>query len=227
MAVDVSTYYGASATDRGTKIANSSDGLDKNAFLTILCAELANLDPTADVDSTQYITQLAQFSTMEQMANLNTTMANNSAYSLVGKGVTVNALDSSGNPYTGIIRGVSGTNGSNYTISIEVYENNETKYIDVPMSSILTILDTGNSSDTYLNSMAGNMGMMTATSYIGKYVELSTTDSSNNKVTVTGKVLSVVKTNGMINIKVQDDSTGEVKEYSYGTVVKVQDDPIK
>ena len=88
------------------------------------------------------------------------------------------------------------------------------------------VLDSGNSSDTYLNSMSANMGMMTATSYIGKYVELSTTDSENENVTVTGKVLSVVKSNGMINIKVQEDGTGEIKEYSYGTVVKVQDEPI-
>ena len=226
MAVDVSNYYGATATDRGTKIANSSDGLDRNAFLTILCAELSNLDPTADVDSTQYVTQLAQFSTMEQMSNLNTTMANTAAYDLVGKGVTVNSYDSNGNLYTGIVRGVSGSNGNNYTISLEVYENGESAFIEFPMSSILMVLDSGNSSDTYLNSMSANMGMMTATSYIGKYVELSTTDSENENVTVTGKVLSVVKSNGMINIKVQEDGTGEIKEYSYGTVVKVQDEPI-
>lgn len=119
---DISTISGQSRaggnytvggkTDRGTSIVEAGGSVDKNAFLQILVAELSNLDPTADTDSTQYISQLAQFSTMEQMSNLNTTMSNSAAYNLVGKGVTVNVLDNKGIPYTGIVRGVSGNNGT-------------------------------------------------------------------------------------------------------------------
>ena len=40
----------------GTPIVKKGDsGLDKNAFLKILCAELSNQDPTQNIDSTQYI----------------------------------------------------------------------------------------------------------------------------------------------------------------------------
>ena len=224
----VSSYSGVLTTDRGTAIVESGGSLDKNAFLQILVAELSNLDPTADVDSTQYVTQLAQFSTMEQMSNLNKTMSNSSAYSLVGKGVTVNVTDAQGNPYTGIVRAVSGSNGSNYTVSIEIYEDGQTKYLDVPMSSIVTVLDVGDSSLTALNSMNTNIAMMTASSYIGKYVELTPpSENGDEKVeNITGKVLSVVRNNGSINIKLEQDN-GEVKEYSYSTVIKVQDTPIE
>lgn len=232
---DISTISGQSRaggnytvggkTDRGTSIVEAGGSVDKNAFLQILVAELSNLDPTADTDSTQYISQLAQFSTMEQMSNLNTTMSNSAAYNLVGKGVTVNVLDNKGVPYTGIVRGVSGSNGTSYTVSVEVYEDNQTKYIDVPMSSIQTVLDVGDSSLSALNNMNTNIAMMTASSYIGKYVELTESKENGNKEKVTGQVMSVSRENGAINIKVKL-LDGEVKTYDYSLVEKVQDTPI-
>ena len=232
---DISTISGQSRaggnytvggkTDRGTSIVEAGGSVDKNAFLQILVAELSNLDPTADTDSTQYISQLAQFSTMEQMSNLNTTMSNSAAYNLVGKGVTVNVLDNKGIPYTGIVRGVSGSNGTSYTVSIEVYEDNQTKYIDVPMSSIQTVLDVGDSSLSALNNMTTNIAMMTASSYIGKYVELTESKENGNNEKVTGQVMSVSRENGAINIKVKL-LDGEVKTYDYSLVEKVQDTPI-
>lgn len=232
---DISTISGQSRaggnytvggkTDRGTSIVEAGGSVDKNAFLQILVAELSNLDPTADTDSTQYISQLAQFSTMEQMSNLNTTMSNSAAYNLVGKGVTVNVLDNKGVPYTGIVRGVSGNSGTSYTVSIEVYEDNQTKYIDVPMNSIQTVLDVGDSSLSALNNMNTNIAMMTASSYIGKYVELTESKENGNNEKVTGQVMSVSRENGAINIKVKL-LDGEVKTYDYSLVEKVQDTPI-
>lgn len=232
---DISTISGQSRagnnysvggkTDRGTAIVEAGGSVDKNAFLQILVAELSNLDPTADVDSTQYISQLAQFSTMEQMSNLNTTMSNSAAYNLVGKGVTVNVFDSKGVPYTGIVRGVSGSNGTSYTVSIEVYEDNQTKYLDVPMSSIQTVLDVGDSSLSALNNMNTNIAMMTASSYIGKYVELTESKEDGSSEKVTGQVMSVSRENGTINIKVKL-LDGEIKTYDYSLVEKVQDTPI-
>jgi len=55
------------ATDRGTTIVKAGDTLDKNAFLKILAAELTNQDPTNAADSTQYVSQMAQFSSLEQI----------------------------------------------------------------------------------------------------------------------------------------------------------------
>lgn len=44
--------------------------LDKNAFLKLLVQELTNQDPLKPADNTQFIAQLAQFSTLEQMQNM-------------------------------------------------------------------------------------------------------------------------------------------------------------
>ena len=100
--ININNYTGARATDKGTKIMKPGQDMDKNAFLKILSAELSNMDPMGDNDSTKYVTQMAQFSSMEQMNNLNTTMTNYTAHDLVGKGVTMKAVDNEGKPYTGV-----------------------------------------------------------------------------------------------------------------------------
>ena len=214
----VNSYTGERATSRGTRIIKAGEDMDKNAFLKILSAELSNLDPTANNDSTQYVTQMAQFTSMEQMTNLNNTMSNSAAYGLVGKGVTVNAYDLQGLPYTGVVQGVSGTNG-NYTLSIQVSEDGVNVYKDFPLSSIMTVLEVPDYSIPPLNSMNGNIAMMVSSSYIGKNVELSETNEAGSNYT--GQVVGVSKSNGEVYVKVKVDETGEIKEFTYDKISKV------
>ncbi|OVE76278.1 hypothetical protein BVX97_01545 [bacterium E08(2017)] len=53
--------------------ADSTPGgaLGKDEFLNLLTAQLSNQDPLNPTDSTDMIAQLAQFSSLEQMKNLN------------------------------------------------------------------------------------------------------------------------------------------------------------
>ena len=44
--------------------------LGKNDFLTMIITQLQNQDPLNPLDNSQFITQLAQFSTLEQMSNM-------------------------------------------------------------------------------------------------------------------------------------------------------------
>jgi flagellar basal-body rod modification protein FlgD len=44
--------------------------LDKNDFLTLLVAQLKNQDPANPVEDKQFIAQMAQFTTLEQMNNM-------------------------------------------------------------------------------------------------------------------------------------------------------------
>ncbi|MEP9375442.1 flagellar hook assembly protein FlgD [Aquabacter sp. CN5-332] len=50
---------------------NSSKTVDYNAFLQLLIAQMKNQDPTAPMDSTQYMAQLASFSQVEQSVSTN------------------------------------------------------------------------------------------------------------------------------------------------------------
>lgn len=64
---------GISSTDPvyGQASTAPSSKLDKSAFLKLLVTQMQSQDPLAPGDSTQYVSQLAQFSSLEQMQNLN------------------------------------------------------------------------------------------------------------------------------------------------------------
>lgn len=217
MASTIYNYIGATATDRGTQIIKSGEDMDKNAFLTILSAELSNMDPMGDNDSTQYITQMAQFVSMEQMSNLNNTMSSYANNSLVGKGVTLKSVDSEGANYTGVVKAVTSTS-SKTTISVEVNENGSNVYKDFDVSDVLTILDVQDYSLPAINNINGNMSFLVASSFIGKHVELSEKNSDGNNIT--GEVLGVVKDQGVVKIKIKLHDSEEVQEYTYDKLIK-------
>jgi flagellar basal-body rod modification protein FlgD len=52
---------------QGTRSTN----IDKDAFLTLLVVQLQNQDPTAPQSNTEFIAQLATFSSLEQLTKIN------------------------------------------------------------------------------------------------------------------------------------------------------------
>ena len=61
-----------SSTDSTATTKTPSSALDKNAFLTILVAQLKNQDPTNAQDPNQMVQQMTAFSQLEQAQNTNT-----------------------------------------------------------------------------------------------------------------------------------------------------------
>lgn len=70
--------------------------LGKDAFLQLLVAQMKFQDPLNPSSNTEYVAQLATFSQLEQMQNLNTMAANTQAFSLVGKNVIVKTKSDTG-----------------------------------------------------------------------------------------------------------------------------------
>jgi flagellar basal-body rod modification protein FlgD len=65
-----STASGAAAGSTSTSSASSATPpVTENMFLQLLVTQLKNQDPSNPADSTQFVTQLAQFQTMEQSMN--------------------------------------------------------------------------------------------------------------------------------------------------------------
>jgi len=54
----------------GAKTGGAQD-LDKGAFMKLLVAQMRNQDPMAPTDNQQFIAQLAQFSSLEEMQGVN------------------------------------------------------------------------------------------------------------------------------------------------------------
>ncbi|SHH99864.1 flagellar hook capping FlgD N-terminal domain-containing protein [Clostridium grantii] len=116
MAIDSLSINSSSYTTTGSQSQqNATNNLGKDAFLKILSAQLQYQDPMESVDDSAYIAQLAQFSTLEQMDNLNTNMLTlinlqnvQLGTSLIGKEVKVTY---EGQSQTGIIEKVKNLNG--------------------------------------------------------------------------------------------------------------------
>jgi len=80
-----------------------------DSFLQLMVAQLKNQDFNNPVDDTQYLTQLAQFTTMQAMQQLNQYSMTAYATSLVGKEVRVAKVSSQGELQTfeGVVEKVS------------------------------------------------------------------------------------------------------------------------
>jgi flagellar basal-body rod modification protein FlgD len=71
----VSGSAAAGTTSSGATGASATPPVTESMFLQLLVAQLQNQDPTDPADSTQFVTQLAQFQTMEQSMNQGTNIA--------------------------------------------------------------------------------------------------------------------------------------------------------
>jgi flagellar basal-body rod modification protein FlgD len=65
-----------SASDSGStgSSSTSSAAISANDFLTLLVTEMQNQDPTADTDPNEYINQLVQVNSLEQLIDINQTL---------------------------------------------------------------------------------------------------------------------------------------------------------
>ncbi|MDA1267348.1 MAG: flagellar biosynthesis protein FlgD [Planctomycetota bacterium] len=110
---------GLASTDPITgAAAPGTQALDKDAFMQLLVAQLKNQDPMAPTDNQEFIAQLAQFSSLEEMQGVNENLValaylqegnamlgqltNSSA--LIGKQVTYSGED--GSEQTGVVDAV-------------------------------------------------------------------------------------------------------------------------
>ena len=98
----------------------ASQELGKDDFLKLLITQLQNQDPTSPMENTEFIAQMAQFSSLEQMTNMSTeftklaNMLNSGeAVSLLGKSVEVASGESS---ISGVVEAV--TRGTNPQIKV-------------------------------------------------------------------------------------------------------------
>jgi flagellar basal-body rod modification protein FlgD len=107
-------------TSSANQAQRDGGSLDKDSFLKILVGELQNMDPmsASSQDPTQSVSQMTQYSILEQLTNLSssssdTLAAQKQTQSLALLGKTVSYTDSSGNDASGLVTKVDfATDGS-------------------------------------------------------------------------------------------------------------------
>ncbi|GLR98467.1 MULTISPECIES: flagellar hook assembly protein FlgD [Bradyrhizobium] len=103
---------GNGSSSNSTNSPTSSNSVDYNTFLQLLIAEMKNQDPTNPMDTSQYMSQFAQLSTVEQAMQTNSKLdallssqSLSQANGLIGK--TVSFTDSTGASFSGKVVSVS------------------------------------------------------------------------------------------------------------------------
>ena len=112
----------AAQAAREGKVAEKGSGgeMDKDAFLQLLVAQMKYQDPMEPTSNTEYISQYATFSELEQMQNMSSNLTLSRASETVGKEVIIETTMESGETKTiqGYVEKVV-YNGSKAYLSIE------------------------------------------------------------------------------------------------------------
>lgn len=153
--------------------------LGKDDFLNLLVTQLRYQDPLNPTDDKEFIGQMAQFSSLEQMQNLNTSFSGTKAYSLIGKSVDANVEDASTGEtkvVTGNVSMVKYTDGKYYAV---------VNGTDVSIDDIVNVAESSYSSDNNLSAY---------TNVIGYLVDGIAYDPTNgDMIKVSGTVSSLQK----------------------------------
>jgi len=111
----LSSLLGTSSQTSTSSSTKKSDGLGQTAFLNLLITQLKNQDPLNPMKDTEFIAQLASFSSLEQMTNINTSIGNllaqqnyTNAAAMIGKQITTSDNKS------GVVSKVGIENGTVY-----------------------------------------------------------------------------------------------------------------
>ena len=137
-----SDYWKKPTTIDSGSSASGADSLSTvDSFLKILASELQNQDPTEPVSNTEYVAQLAQFNSLQQMSALNGSMSKFQAYSLIGMEVSYTATDSSGSTVSGsgIVKSVVSSDSEVYVM----VDGNKVKLSSVTSVTTPTTTTTG------------------------------------------------------------------------------------
>lgn len=113
LGIDTST---AGAVGGTTKKDSNPNSMDKDMFLKLLVTQMQYQNPLEPTDNQEYMAQLAQFSTLEEMQNLGSTISGGQMMSLTGQYVILNVPDSAGNisQVSGLVDYVTVKEGETY-----------------------------------------------------------------------------------------------------------------
>ncbi len=162
---DLGSQYGIKE-----KVQTQSE-LDKDAFLQLLVTQLQYQDPTAPMEDREFIAQLAQFSSLEQMQNIAAQTTEANANAAVGKFASTSVYNVTTGEMETVAGYVIGTrkSGDDYFLLLE--DGSEMNYNDVE-----TVYQ-DSTINGQLSGLQNSLNMAENLNLIGKSVQCYTFDS--------------------------------------------------
>jgi len=201
-----------------TKQTGNSE-LGKDAFLQLLITQLQHQDPTNPMDDREFISQMAQFSSLEQMQNMTKAMESllssqqqsqmmNYA-TFIGKEVKWHEIteekDEKGNPVvnegTGVIESLKFVDGS---VVFKLVDGKE-----ISPGNISGILSGAGNPSSNGNNNVQESPLVKASQLIGKNVTYKDGDQE-----LTGRIVSVSNKDGVINYVLDNDKKLTDKDFT-------------
>lgn len=135
MAIDsINNYLSTAATSTATTTSTKKTGtsLDMDDFLKLMVAQLQNQDMNNTADTSEYTSQMAQFSMVQALTDLTELSKTTYSLSMIGKEVTLAETKSDGtlNVITGTVEGVNLYDGD-----AQIIVNG----VNYPMSSVMSV----------------------------------------------------------------------------------------
>jgi flagellar basal-body rod modification protein FlgD len=159
----------------GTTARQPNAELDRDAFLQLLITQLRHQDPLNPMDDRDFIAQMAQFSTLEQMQQLNSAFERNQAFGMIGRNIDASfQCPQSGNWIdvdNAVVLSVM-KHGSNTFVTV-VGEYG--RLIDVPLQSVREVRDEHLLSQQINELFATTQGQR-ANDLIGRWIQAITID---------------------------------------------------
>lgn len=152
--------------------------LGKTEFLNLLIKQLQYQDPLNPTSDQEFIAQMAQFSALEQMQNLNKSFASNKAFSLIGKSITAFKANSS----TGKLSEITGDVTSVKISSGDIYLVVDGE--DIPLDDVVEISE---------GSAAEQSSLAAFTALINCDVKGIAYDASNGSMIVVNGLVKAIQ----------------------------------
>jgi flagellar basal-body rod modification protein FlgD len=186
----------------------NTGNLGKDDFLNLLVTQLKYQDPLKPMEDKEFIAQMAQFSSLEQMQNMNTTFSSVKAFSMIGKEISATVKDEE----SGELKVITGVAESVRLVKGKTYVVVDGK--DILVDDITDVFDAPSVQPDRLTDFTGMIGQKVT----GVFVDAETLKAMD----ITGDVASLKLINGTVysvinnaNVVIDDVMLNEDEQASF------------
>ena len=190
---------------------SSADMVSSDTFLSLLVAEMTNQDPMEPTSNTEFVTQMAQFTSLQYSKDSATYSMSNYASSLVGKTVTASKMDGSKQvTKTGVVESVM-KSGKTYTVKVDG--------VSFDISNVTAIGNTG--SDSTGTSSGSSLGELIARASMMIGMSATVNPSvEGGSLLDSGIITSIQVKDGQVRVIINDKGylLDDIVEVAYPTI---------